>query len=274
MDELIIKLNNLYDEFISSLEINKLSGELGKISNNRYKDHILRFSGYPYVGINYENAKKKILFIGLDIGIDENREDNNYHSFDSRRSVVAGDEKGCASLGYNHHISGTYGMALYILRNTYNWQHHWELFNEDSNSIFQSRINLLKSSLPVDVLDYVALTNIHKFVTKCRGCDFSKTLPKCYSENCKLNDINRSGNSNRKWYNKNIELEMIVEEIDKFNPDIIYFQGSISPIRNYFKSLNSKYEIWIADHPSAWNVGANKLSYIKSDRLRYFEKSI
>jgi hypothetical protein len=49
----------------------KGNGILGLISNSRYKDQKLRFSGYPYIGSKYSDAKKKILFLGLDIGIDE-----------------------------------------------------------------------------------------------------------------------------------------------------------------------------------------------------------
>jgi hypothetical protein len=252
---------------MESLDINKKTGILGQISNNRYIGQKLRFSGYPYVGCKYSEAKKKILFVGLDIGIDECRDENTYHTFDSRREVVAGSTEGCTSLGYNNHISGTYGMALYILKDLYDWNKQWDSLYKIKDTIFISAINQFKLDLPVDVLDYVALTNIHKFVTVCRGCNFSKQKPTCWSENCITNELNRSGSSNRKWYNYNEEIKMIMDEIEIFNPDVIYFQGSVSPIYNKLKQLNSNCEIWIANHPSAWNVGANKPSYVENERL-------
>jgi len=262
-------LNNLYLQFIECLDIDKTTGMLGKISNNRYAGQKLRFSGYPYVGSKYYEAKKKILFVGLDLGIDENREEKTFHSFDSRRECIAGSTKGCVPYNYNNHISGTYGMALYILKDLYGWNKQWDSLNKIKDTVFISAINQLKSDLPVDVLDYVALTNIHKFVTECRGCDFRKTKPSCWTEDCIVNERNRSGASNRRWYNEKDEIKMIMDEIEILNPDIIYFQGSVSPIKEeHLELLNSKFEIWIANHPSAWNVGANKPSYIGSNRLK------
>jgi hypothetical protein len=260
-------LNALYLEFMEQLSIDNTTGILGKISNKRYSGQKLRFSGMPYVGRKYSESNLKILFVGLDTGIDELREDDSFHNFDSRRKRIAGSVEGCTTLGYNNHISGMYGMALYILKDYFSWINEWNLFSKDKNAIFFSAINSLSTSLPIEVLDYVAFTNIHKFVTVCRGCDFSKKKPNCWTESCSNNNFTRSGSYNRKWYNEKEEKQFLFDEIDVFNPDIIYFQGSHRPILNLIKSLNLKYEIWIADHPSAWSVGANKINYVDSKRL-------
>jgi len=265
------KINDRYAYFMSNLLINTNDGKLGKISNPRYKDSKLRFSGFPYIGSKFSEAKKKILFVGLDIGIDELREKNTFHSLDSRKLCIAGSLSGCTSLGYNDHFSGTYAMALYILQNEYSWTKNWEIFKTMKNNTFKKVIDEHKSDLPFDVLDYVAFTNIHKFVTVCRGCDLSdsKIKPKCWNEYCDNKEVNRSGGSNRKWYNKNEEIQLLLDEIEILIPDIIYFQGkeSASKINDKLEYINSKSEIWIADHPSSWTVGANKSDYINSSRI-------
>lgn len=265
--DVLNKLNELYLEFMEQLSIDKTTGILGKISNNRYLGGSLRFSGMPYIGSKYSEAKLKILFVGLDIGIDECREANSFHNFDSRRECVAGSIEGCTTLGYNNHISGTYGMALSILKDYYNWENEWNEFSKDKNAIFTSSIRKFSGVLPIDVLDYVSLTNIHKFVSTCRGCNLEKENPICKTDLCLQPKINRTGNDNRRWYNEKEEIDFFLQEIQAINPDILYFQGSHRPIYNQLKTLNLKFEIWLADHPSAWNVGANKIKYIESNRL-------
>ncbi len=61
--ELINHLKLRYEQFFQELEINK-NGILGKISNSRYENEKLRFSGFPYIGTKYSMLEKKILFIG------------------------------------------------------------------------------------------------------------------------------------------------------------------------------------------------------------------
>lgn len=267
------KVQERYIQFMKELDINLRTGILGKISNPRYQNNNLRFSGLPYIGSKYENAKKKILFVGLDIGIDELRELNTYHTISSRKECIAGSKSGCTSLGYNEHFSGTYAMALYILQNEYSWNEQWSIFEEKRQNTFRKTIDNQTVNLPLEVLDYVAFTNVHKFVSICRGCDLNKfTKPICFSNKCNNTEIHRSGSNNRKWYSPKEEIRMLLDEIEIFNPDVLYFQGSSSAITQYIPQLNLKHEIWIADHPSAWSVRANTPDYVNSSRIRIMPK--
>ncbi len=142
MNQTEIQITELYKRFISELSIDPVSGILGKISNRRFVNDKLRLSGYPYIGANYETAKRKILFVGLDIGIDECREENSYHTIESRRECIAGSETGCTTLGYNNHISGTYAMAMYILKDLYEWQEHWNKIYNNKENTFYSKVRM------------------------------------------------------------------------------------------------------------------------------------
>ena len=266
MNQTEIQITELYKQFISELSIDPVSGILGKISNHRYVNDKLRLSGYPYIGANYETAKRKILFVGLDIGIDEYRKENSYHTIESRRKVISGSVNGCTELGYNNHISGTYAMTLYILKGLYGWEQQWDIFKRNTDNTFFKIINDNKKDLPIDVLDYVAFTNIHKFVTVCRGCKLEKNPP-CKTTSCLQGTKNRTGNDNRRWYNEKEEIDFFLKELETLNPDILYFQGSNIFSNETLIKLSDKYEIWIANHPSAWNVGANKSNYVDSERL-------
>lgn len=268
--ELISNLKERYKVFMTDLDI-KDNGILGKISNLRYKEHKLRFSGFPYIGCKYENAKKKILFVGLDIGIDELREEDTFHDLNSRREVIAGSVQGCTTLGYNDHISGTYITSLFLLQNEYLWGNAWKELNNIKDSTSKSTINSLRNSLPLEVLDYVALTNVHKFVSLCRGCDINKKKPECFSESCleEHKIKNRSGSNNRKWYNKNEEINMLLDEINILQPDLVYFQGSAAKLPNeVINKINLYCDVCIEYHPSAWNVGANKPNYASQINIR------
>lgn len=261
--EQIKSLSNRYELFIEKLEINK-NGILGKISNQRYKEQKLRFAGFPYIGSKFSVAKKKILFVGLDNGIDELREENSFHNFNSRREIIAGSKDGCTDLDYNDHISGTYAMALFLLQKYYSWENEWKTLKNIQNVTSRTAINSFKNSLPIGVLDYVSLTNIHKFVSVCRGCDIKKRKPECFNQLCLDENrvINRSGNYNRKWYNKQDEINLLLDEIKILKPDLVYFQGSSVKLdSSVIYEINSLCDICIAYHPSAWNVGANRVNY-------------
>ena len=273
-NELEYNITQIYDDFMDKMSISKIDGILGRIDNKKYATHTLRFSGFPYIGADYAIAKKKILFVGLDIGIDECREDNTYHSIKSRRQCIASDEDRCAELvGYNPHISGTYAVALYILKDYYGWEDSWERLSERNTLTSKKAIDTLRNELPNNVLDYIAFTNIHKFVTKCRGCD-EKKPGKCWSEECKEShkSNNICGNENRKWYSENNELQFFMKEIETLNPDIIVFQGSAFRIhKGKINELKSKHKIIFSHHPSYWgnvklqeiNTNPNRIAYAK-----------
>ncbi len=268
--KLISRLRERYEILMRDLDIND-NGILGKISNPRYKDHKLRLSGFPYVGSKYSFAKKKILFVGLDIGIDECREDNTFHDFDSRRICIAGSVEGCTTLGYNDHISGTYTMALFLLQKYYSWEDEWNELLSFQDITSKTAIYRLQNSLPIEVLDYISFTNIHKFVSVCRGCNIDKDKPKCLNQECleEKKNVNRSGGDNRKWYNKQEEIKMLLDEINILEPELVFFQGSAVKLdNNVINEINSFCDICLAYHPSAWNVGANKAHYANKINIR------
>lgn len=251
------EITDLYSDFLKKMDINEKDGVA------ILKGETLRFSGFPYIGADYHNAKKKILFVGLDIGIDELKEENTYHSIESRRACIAGSTERCNSFPqYNPHISGTYSVALYALKDIYNWSDSWQKLYTHKEFTTKKAIDILSKELPINVMDYVVVTNIHKFVTKCRGCVGSEQ--KCWSHECNGVVVpgNRTGDNNRKWYSKDIELELFMNEIELFNPDIIVFQGSGKRLpEEMMDKLKGKYGVIDSHHPSAWNVRANKLEY-------------
>lgn len=112
-----------------------------------------RFASDPYIGTKYADAKLKVLFVGRDIGMDD-----GFYNFDARHKSVTG----LALNKKNPHIAGTYVTALYFLREAYSWQSAIKEIM-DSGMAWQSALKHIKN-LPEDVLDYVALTNLYKFV--------------------------------------------------------------------------------------------------------------
>jgi hypothetical protein len=219
MIELKKELEVLYDVFFEEMHIDKASGLLeGK---NK------RFATMPYIGSNYLNAKKKILFVGLDIGQDEFYEENRFQTFDERNNSVNGpklSEK-------NPHIAGTYGTALYFLKDIYNWSESWDILYSQ-NQFFKQVLEVYGNLLPNEVLSYVSLINYYKFVTKDR--------------------YNRAGAMDRVFLNQTVELDLLVKEINLLNPDILIFQSLT--LRNDFliKQLKDKMELYIGFHPSCF----------------------
>lgn len=79
-EELKRKIEKLYMAFFKDMNIDFQTG-IVKGTNKR-------FSGYPYIGKNYVSAPVRILFIPLDCGKDECRNENTYHSFVSREESI------------------------------------------------------------------------------------------------------------------------------------------------------------------------------------------
>ncbi len=222
------KIKILYSNFFNDLNIDSSSGIVNGVENSR-------FATFPYIGENYNVSKKKILFVGMDIGKDET---NGYiQSLDERKDSVAKDSD------YNPHIAGTYVTALYFLKDHYGWGNIWDKI-KDQNTMQQATktINHVENENP---LSFVALTNYYKFVNK--------------------NQINRSDNSNRKYINKEAETNLLINEINILNPKIIIFQGNL-PIGDIIGKLKNKdIEIYKALHPSNRNKnGRHPEKYIES----------
>lgn len=184
------ELQNKYQEFFKKFLIDDKTGIL------RGKPR-LKFPVLPYIGYKYGDSKR-ILIVGLDVGADEKV--GGIQSFDERQKAI--EYKKVSK--HNPHIAGTYFTALFFLKDTLNWQSHWNrLKNASSCQKALRNDELLPKSNP---LSYVALTNFYKFVSVKRR--------------------NRSGGENRKYINKQYELNFFIDEVKIFDPDIIVFQSS------------------------------------------------
>lgn len=196
-------VEELYEMFFNSLDIDSNTGILGKVKPE-YKDKI-RFSGYPYIGNKYLDAKKKILFYGLDIGNDELYSNNTFHNFETRRLRVLGEKRSIQ----NHHqvIGAIYTITLGVLKDHHTWSGYEELLKYKDKTIKSVLADgEICKKLPNEVLDYIAFSNIHKFVTVGRE--------------------GRAGQENRRWYNKKEEIKLLFDEISILKPDIVVLMGS------------------------------------------------
>ena len=211
--EQIEKIKIAYQNFFKDFDIDSQSGVLEKFPN--YK-----FATMPYIGSNYFSAKKKILFIGLDIGKDEFP--GKYQDLTERNSNIEHVTK------FNPHIAGTYCTSLYLLKKEYDWENIWNTFSSYPSYSQATKIQHHKEG--ENPLSFVSLTNLHKFVTVERK--------------------NRSGDSNRKFLNKEIEESLLFKEIEILNPEIVVFQGKLpsSYIIQKIKEINIK--MIAAPHPS------------------------
>lgn len=241
------QLKTVYEKYMEKMQIDRQTGVLGLIKNSNYKDQVgqIRFSGYPFIGSRYASSSPKILVVGLDIGIDECRAENTYHSFDSRNRCIEPTEQ--SKNTYNKHIAGTYGVIMFLLKDVYGWNQYWEDYFDKKTETFETILKRFGPTvLPYDVLSHVAFTNIHKFVTIGRT-------------------EHRSGDANRKWYNPQEERELFKDEMCRFAPDIVYIQGKSKFDGDLLEFLKGAgYRIVLSDHPSSWRNGANKPTYMEN----------
>jgi hypothetical protein len=191
----------------------------------------------PYIGSKYYNARKKILFVGMDVGKDETP--GRFQDLQERNSNIECD------INFNPHIAGTYCSALFLLKNEYNWQNVWDKLC--SYYTYSQATKTQNHSFNENPLSFIALTNLHKFVTISR--EF------------------RSGNENRKFLHKEYEESILLKEIEILQPDLILFQGKL-PCSNTIKEIKAKnIEIIFAYHPSNRKKhGRNPHNYITSFR--------
>ncbi len=219
------KLDLLYEDFFEKLNIDSVTGIVNKSSR--------RFATKACIGQNYPNAKRKILFISLDMGKDEKFQENTFQDYIERRNAV------CTNIltDKNPHMAGVYGTALYLLQNEYNWKESWSLL-ENQTSFFKEAIILNHNTLPKDVLNYISLINFYNFVT--------------------IDRKDRTGSSDRIQINHQFENRLLIDSINILMPDVIIVQSQT--LKNYFKThikskINPKTEIYIGYHPSVFGRG-------------------
>jgi hypothetical protein len=238
MNELIqieSAIKRLYGSFFEELNIDPNSGIIsGKP---------LRFSGMPYLGFLYPYAKERILFIGMDIGQDE-----LFHSFESRRINISHTACGLTEIPrnkpFNPHIAGTYAMAFALLHSINNWNNSWQSFSSIKDKTAYRAIQDNHTILPVNLLDFVALTNVHKFVT--------------------IDRVNRSGGQDRKWNQYEKEIQLLRDEISLLSPDIIVIQGISLAYLKTDLNIPSSTRVIISAHPAARSRYYRSIGYIES----------
>ena len=213
------ELKSNYLKFFKDFKINEKTGMLEDFAGQK-------FVTMPYIGSKYANAKLKILFVGQDVGRDETP--NEIQSFEMRNEAI---EQDCF---FNPHIAGTYSAALYLLKEIYQWENIWN-DHQSYSTYSQATKNVLHRN-EENPLSFIALTNLHKFVSVDRQ--------------------NRSGAENRKFLKIENEEEILVSEIRVLKPDIVFFQGKVLQTTTIekIKSENSL-KIILAKHPSYRDKG-------------------
>ena len=216
------QIEAVYQKFFAELDIDPVSG---RSKNQPTK----RFATMPYIGSKYISVKKRILFVGLDIGSDEKDEENIYQNLRQRNTAI---ERPCV---FNWHIGGTYCTALYLLKDEYGWEDLWQECASYPSFITATSVQRHKDG--ENPLSFVSLTNLHKFVTIGRGA--------------KTGDADRTSLMEA-------EVSLLHNEVDILKPNVIVLQGKNidSKIFRIFKEKNIK--IYQAYHPS--------YSYIKGGR--------
>lgn len=219
------KLDKLYSDFFKELNIDNISG----IVNGTNK----RFATKVGIGENYFSAKKKILFISLDIGKDEYFSENRYQNYQERRENALY----YSVEGRNPHMAGVYGVAIYFLKDYFGWEDCWKTI-ESSKLYFRETLLQNKDTIPNNVLSNIALINFYNFVTIGRS--------------------ERTGSDDRVFIDKIKELALLSEIINELKPDVIVVQSK--SLKTYFKNnikqkLNYNPDIFISFHPSVFGRG-------------------
>ncbi|WP_313600037.1 hypothetical protein [Epilithonimonas vandammei] len=202
-----------YLKFFEEFKINQTTGILEDYPS-------VKFATMPHIGSKYSESKYKILFVGQDIGKDETV--NYFQDFYERNQSV---EK---PSNFNPHIAGTYSSALFLLKDLYKWDDVWEKHNSYS-TYSQATKNILHKENE-NPLSFIALTNLHKFVTSSRE--------------------NRAGDVDRKFIKREVEEKILIKEIEALKPNLVLFQGK-KPSGITLEIIKSKnIEVKLAKHPS------------------------
>ena len=199
-----------------------------------------RFSGMPFIGNDYGKFYPKILIVGSDIGCDERHRDNTYHNFDTKRECCIRPSK----REYRAHLCGTYMTALYLLKEVAPFNSMWqENFSDKTATLALKTLNTEQIR---QIANAIALTNLHKFVTKDRA--------------------DRSGDKDRKWIDHDKEFATFIEEVKCFAPDIVVIQriGLLSE-KDLAQIQQTVERVYTLPHPSSGareRGGCNVQKYI------------
>ena len=216
LDALRNELEAAYRKFFRRMGIHRRTGRLKGFPGKK-------FATYPYIGSRY-GASRRILFVGLDLGIDPER--GRIQDFEGRREAIEGKRLP----DHNPNISGTCITALYFLKEARGWNGCWDRLRHLPT--FKQALRR-PDMLPVEnPLAYVALTNYYKFAAEGR--------------------TERSGPQDRKHLDEKAERQLFLEEVAAFDPDIVIFQGvscGFPETARWLKEQTGR-EVRIGPHPS------------------------
>ena len=182
------RVESIYRKFCRQFGVNIENGVLNERTN-------LKFATMPYIGSNYFLARKRLLFVGMDIGKDETP--GKIQSLEERRVAIECD------VNFNPHIAGTFCTALYYLKTEYDWEDVWDKFSSYPTYSQATKVQHHKDG--ENPISFVALTNLHKFVT--------------------IDRENRTGDVDRKFLEKEVEESWLLKEIKLLRPDIVFLQS-------------------------------------------------
>lgn len=230
LEQIKNETTSLYNDFFTKNKIDPKTG----IWNNAPEGKKLRFSTMPHIGNHYTKSDKKILFVGLDIGMDE---EDSINSLEYRRKCFVHEITKCP----NAHVSGMMITALFLLRD--NYLESWNEVLTHRNLQNRAIINKMRDNFPCNILDNVAQTNFYKFVTVGRTC--------------------RTGASDRQFFGDEQDKikELFLKEVEILNPDIIWFQGKEFEGYSVYRELKkTSKKVIVSCHPSY--IGACTPNYI------------
>ena len=223
--EIFQKLDKIYDSFFVVFNIDLKTGIVANTNK--------RFATKVAIGDKYFAAKKKVLFVSLDIGKDEYYHENRFQSYKERRENALY----YSVDGRNPHMAGVYGVALYFLKDIFGWVEAWSKI-ENSNQFFRESLLSNKSIVPTDVLSNVAMINFYNYVT--------------------IGRTERTGGNDRFLLNEASELQLLVDIINEINPDTIIVQSKT--LNGYFRNkikpfIEGNTDIYVSYHPSVFGRG-------------------
>lgn len=233
----------LYEKFFEDLGIKK-NGRFPQKSRWSF----LRFPTYPLIGSQYaENKDYRVLFIGLEIGKDEDPR-GGIIGFDKKRRLVENNER------HNPHVYGMGVATIFLLKKLFK-KNQWEKIRKGKT--YKEAFNLAKNIKPeFNPLFHIAMTNCYKFVTMKRE--------------------SRLGGKDRKNISTDAEWDLLEEEIKILKPKFLVFESKDFKKDRWFQPLisevikqNKDTKVYISNHPSDRNLHSNTSKYL--DTLKTFE---
>ena len=243
IDSIQISIINLYEKYFVKLGIKK-NGRF--IQKSRWS--FLRFPTYPLIGSQYaENKDYRVLFVGLEIGRDENPR-GGIIGFDEKRKLVENNER------HNPHVYGMGVATIFLLKKLFK-NNQWREIRKGKT--YKNTFKLANKFKPdVKPLSHIAMTNCYKFVTIKRK--------------------NRLGGKDRKNISTDLEWNLLEKEVKIFKPKFLVFESKdfkkdrwLQQLVSEIRKQNKNTKVFISNHPSYRSLHSNTMEYLKT-----FEPSI